>query len=163
MRRRCTVARETPSAAQTAAVMPLTGASATTASVKARRRTAAAAGYCGNGADVDLYERGDTPIRAEVKAYGTGDGFRTLERWLGGSDALFLWRDRAAPFVVLPLHVWLEIAERSATRKPDADTDRRARCRDAEQGPLAPSDAIAGATAPDPSLANLNHPLEKAC
>ena len=162
MRRRCTVARETPSAAQTAAVMPLTGASATTASVKARRRTAAA-GYRGNGADVDLYERGDTPIRTEVKAYGTGDGFRALERWLGGSDALFLWRDRAAPFVVLPLHVWLEIAERSATRKPDADTDRRARCRDAEQGPLAPSDAIAGATAPDPSLANLNHPLEKAC
>ena len=40
---------------------------------------------------------------AEVKARGTGDGFRTLERWLGGNDALFLWRDRAAPFVVLPL------------------------------------------------------------
>ena len=39
-RRRCTLARETPSAAQTAAVMPLTGANATTASVMARRRSA---------------------------------------------------------------------------------------------------------------------------
>ena len=40
VRRRCTVARDTPSAAQAAAVMPLFGASATTASVKARRRWA---------------------------------------------------------------------------------------------------------------------------
>lgn len=114
-----------------------------------------------NGADVDLCVLGAAPIKAEVKARGAGDGFRTLERWLGGNDALFLWRDRAAPFVVLPLHVWLEIAGRSAAR--DADADRRARRRDAEQGPLPPSDAIGGATAPDPSPANLNHPLEKAC
>ena len=120
--------------------------------------------YRGNGADVDLYVRGDTPIKAEVKARGAGDGFRTLERWLGGNDALFLWRDRAAPFVVLPLHVWLEIAGRSARpAEPDADADRRARRRDAEQGPLPPSDAIAGAVAPEPSPANLNHPLEQAC
>jgi hypothetical protein len=41
-RRRCTLARETPSAAQAAAVNPLAGASATTASVKARRRWAPA-------------------------------------------------------------------------------------------------------------------------
>lgn len=94
-----------------------------------------AARYRGNGADVDLYVRGDAPIKAEVKARGDGDGFRTLERWLGSNDALFLWRDRAAPFVVLPLHVWLEIAGCSATRDPDADTDRRVRRRDAEQGP----------------------------
>ena len=127
--------------------------------------------YRGNGADVDLYVRDGTPIKAEVKARGAGDGFRTLERWLGDNDALFLWRDRAAPFVVLPLHVWLEIAGRSVTRDPaatpdadpDADADRRARRRDAERGPLPPVDAIACATASDPSPANLNHPLETAC
>jgi hypothetical protein len=39
-RRRSTVARDTPSAAQTAAIMPLTGAIVATASVKARRRPA---------------------------------------------------------------------------------------------------------------------------
>ncbi len=101
--------------------------------------------YRGNGADVDLYVRGEQPVKAEVKARGDGDGFRTLERWLGGNDALFLWRDRAAPFVVLPLHVWLEVAGRSAgpAANADADANRRARRRDAEQGPLPPSDAIA--------------------
>ena len=105
--------------------------------------------YRGNGADVDLYVRGERPVKAEVKARGAGDGFRTLERWLGGNDALFLWRDRAAPFVVLPLHVWLEVAGRSAgpaanaNANADADADRRARRRDAELGPLPPSDAIA--------------------
>ena len=105
--------------------------------------------YRGNGADVDLYVRGEQPVKAEVKARGDGDGFRTLERWLGGNDALFLWRDRAAPFVVLPLHVWLEVAGRSAgpaanaNANADADADRRARRRDAELGPLPPSDAIA--------------------
>ena len=74
--------------------------------------------YRGNGADVDLYVRGTEPLKAEVKARGEGDGFKTLERWLGENDALFLWRDRAPPMVVLPLHVWLEVAGRSA--RPDA-------------------------------------------
>ncbi len=99
--------------------------------------------YRGNGADVDLYVRGSAPVKAEVKARGDGDGFRTLERWLGGNDALFLWRDRAAPFVVLPLHVWLEIAGRSARCDADLDTDRRARRRDIELGPVPANDAIA--------------------
>ena len=99
--------------------------------------------YRGNGADVDLYVRGTAPVKAEVKARGDGDGFRTLERWLGGNDALFLWRDRAAPFVVLPLHVWLEIAGRSARIDADLDTDRRARRRDIELGPVPANDAIA--------------------
>ena len=99
--------------------------------------------YRGNGADVDLYVRGTAPVKAEVKARGDGDGFRTLERWLGGNDALFLWRDRAAPFVVLPLHVWLEIAGRSARCDADLDTDRLARRRDIELGPVPANDAIA--------------------
>jgi hypothetical protein len=99
--------------------------------------------YRGNGADVDLYVRGAEPIKAEVKARGDGDGFRTLQRWLGGNDALFLWRDRAAPFVVLPLHIWLEVAGRSARTDADLDADRRARRRDLELGPIPANDAVA--------------------
>ena len=99
--------------------------------------------YRGNGADVDLYVRGAAPVKAEVKARGDGDGFRTLERWLGGNDALFLWRDRAAPFVVLPLHVWLEIAGRSARVDADTDADRVERRRGIELGPVPANDAIA--------------------
>jgi hypothetical protein len=100
--------------------------------------------YRGNGADVDLYVRGSEPVKAEVKARAEGDGFKTLERWLGGNDALFLWRDRAAPFVVLPLHVWLEIVGRSARcADPDSDRSRARRARQAEEGALPPADAVA--------------------
>lgn len=100
--------------------------------------------YRGNGADVDIYVRGAEPLKAEVKARGEGSGFRTLERWLGSNDALFLMRDRATPLVVVPMHVWMEIVSLSALcADPDGDADRCARRRDAEQGPLPPTDAIA--------------------
>ncbi len=100
--------------------------------------------YRGNGADVDLYVRGSEPLKAEVKARGEGSGFRTLERWLGNNDALFLMRDRATPLVVVPLHVWIEVAGRSAAQAdPDADRDRARRVRQAEEGLLPPADAIA--------------------
>lgn len=100
--------------------------------------------YRGNGADVDIYVRGAEPLKAEVKARGEGSGFRTLERWLGSNDALFLMRDRATPLVVVPLHVWMEIVSLSALcADPDGDADRCARRRGAEQGPLPPTDAIA--------------------
>lgn len=39
---------------------------------------------------------------AEVKARKGGTGFKTIERWLGDNDMLFLRRDRAAPLVVMP-------------------------------------------------------------
>ena len=103
--------------------------------------------YRGNGADVDLYVRGAEPVKAEVKARAEGDGFKTLERWLGGNDALFLWRDRAAPMVVVPLHVWLEIVGRSARCATlDADRGRARRACQAEEGLLPPTDAIAEVT-----------------
>jgi len=103
--------------------------------------------YRGNGADVDLYVRGAEPVKAEVKARAEGDGFKTLERWLGGNDALFLWRDRAAPMVVLPLHVWIEIARRSVRcTEPDADHGRARRARQAEEGLLPAADPIAEPT-----------------
>lgn len=98
--------------------------------------------YRGNGGDVDLYVRGAEPLKAEVKARGEGDGFKTLERWLGDNDALFLWRDRATPLVVVRLHVWLEVAGRSARLDADADTARSDRRSAIEQGPVPPADAI---------------------
>lgn len=96
--------------------------------------------YRGNGADVDLYVRGTEPLKAEVKARGEGSGFRTLERWLGTNDALFLVRDRATPIVVLPLAIWLELACRRA--RADADRARCDRCRAIAQGPLPQADAV---------------------
>jgi hypothetical protein len=103
--------------------------------------------YRGNGGDVDLYVRGPEPLKAEVKARGEGDGFKTLERWLGDNDALFLWRDRATPFVVLTLPVWIEVAGRSARLDADADTARSDRRSAIEQGPLPPTDALARSVA----------------
>lgn len=103
--------------------------------------------YQGNGADIDIHVRGPQPLKAEVKARGEGNGFKTLQRWLGENEALFLWRDRAAPFVVLPLHVWLEVAGRSARLDADGDGDRRERRSAVEQGPLPPVDAIARSAA----------------
>lgn len=103
--------------------------------------------YQGNGADIDIHVRGPQPLKAEVKARGEGNGFKTLQRWLGENDALFLWRDRAAPFVVLPLHVWLEVAGRSARLDADADTARSDRRSAIEQGSVPPADAIARSAA----------------
>lgn len=61
--------------------------------------------------DVDVYARGDheAPFVCEVKARASGEGFKTLEGWLGEADALFLIRDRAAPLVLLPAARWLEL------------------------------------------------------
>lgn len=41
-------------------------------------------------------------MKAEVKARAEGSGFKTLERWLGSNDLLFLRRDRKSPLVVMP-------------------------------------------------------------
>ena len=74
-----------------------------------------AARYQGRANDVDVYARGDEhpPLLAEIKARGTGGGFKTLERWLGGHDALFLRRDRhAEPLVVLPWRIWADLIGR---------------------------------------------------
>lgn len=64
------------------------------------------------GSDVDVYCRGphEAPFVCEVKARANGEGFATLERWLGDNDAMFLIRDRASPLVVLPFERWIELA-----------------------------------------------------
>jgi len=51
----------------------------------------------------------------EVKARASGEGFKTLERWLGKQDMLFLRRDRAAPLVVLPWRVYVELMRARAS------------------------------------------------
>jgi Holliday junction resolvase len=41
-------------------------------------------------------------LRAESKGRKSGSGFKTLEKWLGSLDVLFLKRNNAAPFVAMP-------------------------------------------------------------
>jgi Holliday junction resolvase len=75
--------------------------------------------YQGNGSDVDVYAFGPdgAPLTCEVKARASGEGFATLERWLGENDALFLRRDRAEPLVVVPWRVWTRLVRVSAERR----------------------------------------------
>ena len=70
--------------------------------------------YRGNGADIDIYPFGEDAgaLVCEVKARASGQGFRTLERWLGENDCLFLVRDRADPLVVVPWATWKRLVKR---------------------------------------------------
>jgi hypothetical protein len=45
----------------------------------------------------------------EVKARKDGSGFKTLDRWLGDNDALFLKKNNADVMVVLPFDRFLEL------------------------------------------------------
>jgi len=53
--------------------------------------------------------------KAEVKARKSGQGFKTIERWLGDNALLFLRRNNARPLVVMPWEtykrLWGEINE----------------------------------------------------
>jgi hypothetical protein len=64
--------------------------------------------------DVDIYllGRDAAPLVAEVKARKNGSGFTQLEKWLDAYDVLFLRRNRADPFVVLPWSTWAALVER---------------------------------------------------
>ena len=50
-------------------------------------------------------------LRAESKGRKNGEGFATLERWLGSLDVLFLKRDRTTPMVVLPWATFSKLLE----------------------------------------------------
>jgi hypothetical protein len=65
----------------------------------------AVAGYAG---DVKIPHLGAT-LTGEVKARAGGEGFKTLERWLGENDMLFLRRDRTTPLVVLPWGTYVRL------------------------------------------------------
>ena len=64
--------------------------------------------------DVDVYPFGEhnAALVAELKARSNGEGFKTLEGWMGDNDLLFLWRDRSEPMVVMPWATWVDILER---------------------------------------------------
>ncbi len=66
------------------------------------------------GHDIDVYPFGQDAgaLVAEVKARKSGEGFVTLEKWLGANDALFLWRDRQSPLICLPWRTWQLLLER---------------------------------------------------
>ncbi len=70
--------------------------------------------YRGNGADIDIYPFGEDAgaLVGEVKARANGEGFKTLEKWLGENDMLFLVRDRQEPMVVLPWATWERLLKR---------------------------------------------------
>jgi Holliday junction resolvase len=65
--------------------------------------------------DVDLYlfGRADAPICCEVKGRKSGSGFAMLEKWLAQYDALFLRRNNADPYVLLPWRIWARILQRA--------------------------------------------------
>jgi hypothetical protein len=67
--------------------------------------------FRGSGHDLDIYSFGKdaAPIIGEVKSRKAGEGFTTLERWLGDYDVLFLKRNNAAPMVVLPWRTWAQL------------------------------------------------------
>jgi Holliday junction resolvase len=46
---------------------------------------------------------------AEVKARKNGNGFTTIEKWLGDNDILFLKRNNKESLVVLPFNVYINI------------------------------------------------------
>ena len=53
---------------------------------------------------------------AEVKARAGGGGFKTLERWLGDNDLLFLRRDRSTPLVVMPWSLYEQLMREVYTK-----------------------------------------------
>ena len=46
---------------------------------------------------------------AEVKARKNGEGFATIQRWLGENDFLFLKQDRKAPIVVMTWEMYIAL------------------------------------------------------
>jgi Holliday junction resolvase len=64
--------------------------------------------FRGSGHDLDIYAfgRDQAPLVAEVKARKDGQGFATLEKWLGEFDVLALRRNNAEPMIVLPWRTW---------------------------------------------------------
>jgi len=50
-------------------------------------------------------------LKVEVKARRNGNGFSTLEKWLGDCDVLFLRRNNAKPMVYLPWTTWIRLVK----------------------------------------------------
>ena len=65
---------------------------------------AAGGDYAG---DIDIYAfgRDEAPLIGEVKARGTGAGFKTIKKWLGSNDMLILHEDHSARLYLIPERV----------------------------------------------------------
>lgn len=50
----------------------------------------------------------------EVKCRANGEGFATLEKWLGSRDMLYLRKDRSEPLVLLPWRTYLVLMQARA-------------------------------------------------
>lgn len=50
-------------------------------------------------------------FRVEVKARANADGWQTINKWLGMSDALMLMQDRAEPKLVLPWRTFVTLID----------------------------------------------------
>lgn len=88
--------------------------------ISARRVPLSGAAAATFGADlagdvvIDLPQGGE--LRAEVKARANGEGFKTLEKWLGSKDLLFLRRDRAEPLVLMPFALYVSLLKGSKAK-----------------------------------------------
>ena len=59
--------------------------------------------------DVRVRPDTDHEMVGEVKARAGGSGFKTIERWLGENDLLFLRRDRSKPLVAMPWQTYQKL------------------------------------------------------
>lgn len=67
--------------------------------------------------DVDI---GLLGLKGECKKRGNGDGFKTLERWMGSNDVLFLKRNRKPPLIQLTWEAYANLLQ-LAHQAVDAD------------------------------------------
>ncbi len=72
------------------------------------------AGYQNQSHDIDvhIFGRDHGALVGEVKARARGQGFKTLEAWLGENDLLFLIADRREPIVTMHWRVWVLILQK---------------------------------------------------
>lgn len=61
--------------------------------------------------DVGLLPDGRALFQAEVKARRSGEGFKTLEGWLGDNDLLFLRRNHRDPLVTMNWLMFVELMQ----------------------------------------------------
>lgn len=74
------------------------------------------------GADIDIYFQGkdNGAMVGEVKARANGEGFKTLETWLGDADFLVLKRNRKEPMVLFPFHKLMQAMGKKINHCEDA-------------------------------------------
>ncbi len=75
--------------------------------------------------DVQVLPDSENPFICEVKARANGEGFKTIEGWLGENDMLFLRRDRQAPLVVLPWDVYAKLMKSFASEGSTSPEQQR--------------------------------------